>query len=80
MGNKSVPFVSFSNGEMATFEKVKEGDRIKCDKCGGTHVLKCGTNDKTKEKTHTVYFYTCGDDLCLGAVNGGLMPELEVVR
>lgn len=72
-----VPFVAFSNAELAGRPRVKAGDRIVCRFCSEPHALKAGDailQDGTKEPSELLLFYDCGSGSYVGAIDGKLLP------
>lgn len=65
--SEKVPFVAFSNEELESQPKVESGETICCPRCGEQHRLLDG------DPPGLLLFYHCGEDLCLGAVDGRLV-------
>lgn len=64
----STPYVCFGNETLDKLPEVREGDIVKCDKCGEGHKLECGTSDG--KKSDVLMFYKCGENTYLGAIDG----------
>jgi len=55
-----VPFVAFGNDELAKLPATREGDAVRCPRCGKEHRVEAATDTKTGKKTETLLFYSCG--------------------
>jgi hypothetical protein len=68
MPKKKIPFVAFSNDELAAKPRAKVGQKITCPRCNGKHKLEYPGDGST-----IIMFYRCGDALYLGALDGALV-------
>jgi len=66
---KEIPFVSYSNSELA--EKLDAGNFAKCPKCKKRHKIKFGTIEGKESKM--LGFIDCGKGSYLATLNGKLL-------
>lgn len=62
-----VPFVAFSNAELAECPSVEAGERIVCERCHGEHEL------TDSDPAGLLLFIDCGGQPCLAAIDGALV-------
>ena len=69
---ESIPYVGFSNDDLAEMPAAKPGDRFQCPRCGESHELEGSDAGKGPEhwSTNVLMFYTCQGGTYLGAVAG----------
>jgi hypothetical protein len=65
----SIPFVGFSNATLQSLPEARQGDSIRCPKCGERHRLRAST----QESAALLLYYECGGDVYIGALHGRLV-------
>jgi hypothetical protein len=68
---KEIPFVAFGNDELIDNEDV--GEKAICPKCGKKHIVKYGTDPKTKKISKIAGFVACGKESYLVSIKGKII-------
>ena len=63
-----IPFVSFSNDELAKAPACVEGSKVLCERCGQEHVLEAS-------KPPMLLFYKCGSGTYLAGLKGAFVGK-----
>jgi hypothetical protein len=71
----STPWIAFDNDALKDAPRVKSGDEVFCDKCGGRHILEQTQCDGVWSDFCLVY--KCGDGTYIGAVMGKLVAHTK---
>lgn len=68
-----VPYIGFSNETLAKLPPAKEGDTIKCKRCGEPHLLQAAKGGPGAP----MLFYHCGGKSYVGGIAGKLIAFQE---
>lgn len=75
----STPYIGFGNDTLGQQSRLKDGDKITCPNCKGTHQVESGTEDGVK--TDLLLFYKCGETTYLAGMAGrcvaGIKPDVS---
>jgi hypothetical protein len=73
---KDTSFVAFGNDELG--KRVKKGQLVQCESCKGMHELQAGIDGRTNKESSIVLYFNCGGSGYLGAVDGRLVPGVDL--
>ena len=68
-----VPYIGFSNETLEKLPPAKEGDEIKCKRCGEPHILQAAKGGPGTP----MLFYSCGGQSYLAGIAGKLVAFQE---